>query len=61
MPRLLITTISGFESITKYEILNRQDTLIRTEDRSLVFDTSDRGVYEALISSRYANRLYLVM
>lgn len=61
MPRLLATTISGFESITKYEILHRQDTLIRTEDRSLVFDTSDRGVYEALISSRYANRIYLVL
>lgn len=42
MPRLLATTISGFESITKYEILERNDTLIRTEDRSLVFDTTDR-------------------
>lgn len=58
--RLLATTISGLESLTKYEIQDRGQNLLRTEDRSLLFETDLRWVYQSLISSRYANRIYLV-
>lgn len=59
--RLLATTIAGLESLTKYEIQDRGQNLLRSEDRSLLFETDLRWVYQSLISSRYANRIYLVL
>ena len=40
--RLLATTISGLESLTNYEIQERGQNLLRTEDRSLLFETDLR-------------------
>lgn len=40
--RLLATTIAGLESLTKYEIQDRGQNLLRSEDRSLLFETDLR-------------------
>lgn len=59
--RILITCQAGLESLVKRDTAAAGAQVTHTQDRLIFADCNTEALYRLLITSRYANRIYLLL